>query len=193
MESYQVLKVKLTGVAPLIMSNPQAADPLNPYHKALKEYTGKRVKTENDHLRIAQLQFESSLYLDEDKKPIVPTIWLYYNLINGAKKTKITTNDARAGIFIEKSPILNYEGEKDYNKMFENGIRFTELTRTGFKGITSKTQAIFKDWWIAFYIHYLIDLLDKDNIESFLFHGGLRHGIGAHRPTYGRYNFEIID
>jgi len=43
------------------MHNGQLADPMNRFTKAIKEITGKRKKSDSDHMEISHLEFLGSL------------------------------------------------------------------------------------------------------------------------------------
>jgi hypothetical protein len=53
---------KLTGIRPLIMHNGRMADPLDPMAKKLKKLSGERKKTDATHEKMAEIEWEASLY-----------------------------------------------------------------------------------------------------------------------------------
>lgn len=55
----------LTGVTPLLVHNARLADPLDPIVRQTKPISGKRSKTEEDHLELARLEFIGGLYYDQ--------------------------------------------------------------------------------------------------------------------------------
>lgn len=59
----ETMKLRLTGIAPLLMHDNKAANPLNPYAKAMKALTGKRKKTDDDLAEIARIEWEAGLYI----------------------------------------------------------------------------------------------------------------------------------
>ncbi len=61
--SIKSISLRLVGVGPMLMHNSRLGDPLDPITKALAAITSKRLKTEADHMRIAELEFHGSLYL----------------------------------------------------------------------------------------------------------------------------------
>ena len=50
-------KYTIEGTLPTLMHNSQTADPMNPYAKETKKYTGKKKKTEDDYREIYRLHF----------------------------------------------------------------------------------------------------------------------------------------
>jgi hypothetical protein len=56
------LKVTWKGTTPLIMHSCQCVNPLHPIAKELKKYTSKRNKTEEDLIKISDLEWESGAY-----------------------------------------------------------------------------------------------------------------------------------
>ena len=66
------LKVKITGVSPLLMHSDRFANPLDKATKAHKELTAKRKKTDADHEAIAKSEWLGSLYWRDDIGPFIP-------------------------------------------------------------------------------------------------------------------------
>ena len=62
------IKVKLSGSSALLMHSDRFANPLDPLTKAHKELTGKRKKTDDDHIAIADKNFlnrSAFYYIDQ--------------------------------------------------------------------------------------------------------------------------------
>src|SRR3546814_21068521 len=68
----EILKLKIVGTSPLMMHSDRLANPLNPATKAHKELTGKRKKTDDDHLAIAKSEFIAGAYWDEKEGFYIP-------------------------------------------------------------------------------------------------------------------------
>src|ERR1700758_3373351 len=109
---YQVMKVKIIGIAPLILHNVQMADPANAIVRAIKAITNKGTKnmTEADYEEKSRLQFLGSLYMDAEG-PILPAHMIEATINAGARKSKKGVQ-AKSGMIVDKhSPIL-YDGPK---------------------------------------------------------------------------------
>jgi len=68
------VRLTLTGTAPMLMHNIQLADPLNAIARAMKEISSKRKKTDEDQLRMAELEFKGGLYITDQLGPYVPGV-----------------------------------------------------------------------------------------------------------------------
>ena len=77
-------QIKLTGVSPLMVQSDRLANPLAPLSKELKQYTGKRTKTDEDHEMIYRLKWEGGLYHD-GTRPVMPGYALRAMIRSGAK------------------------------------------------------------------------------------------------------------
>src|SRR3546814_16440477 len=99
----EILKLKIVGTSPLMMHSDRLANPLNPATKAHKELTGKRKKTDDDHLAIAKSEFIAGAYWDEKEGFYIPgqnfdaTFWA------GAKLQKIGVHWKRGAMEIGRA------------------------------------------------------------------------------------------
>ena len=65
--TYSLLHIRMTGVAPLIMRAAVLADPLHPLSRKLSEITRKKLKTDADFERIAQIEWYGSLWAEHGR------------------------------------------------------------------------------------------------------------------------------
>jgi len=111
---------KITGVVPLITHNGRTVDPCDPFSRRLKELNKTRKKTDDDYERIARVEYEAGLYLDDQGRPSIPGICVEAMLIGGAKKSKDGPR-AKAGIFVSQEYIpIEYSGPKDVDGLWAN-------------------------------------------------------------------------
>ena len=82
------LHVTLNGLNTLMMHSPKTVNPLHPLALELKKYTSKRKKTEDDLMKISELEWEAGLYYDEANGLHIPVECLQKTLENGAKLFK---------------------------------------------------------------------------------------------------------
>ena len=66
------LHVTLNGTNTLMMHSPKTVNPLHPLALELKKYTSKRKKTEDDLMKISELEWEAGLYYDETNGLHIP-------------------------------------------------------------------------------------------------------------------------
>lgn len=62
------LQVTWKGTTPLIMHSCQCVNPLHPIARELKKYTSKKNKTEEDLIKISDLEWESGAYWSQQKR-----------------------------------------------------------------------------------------------------------------------------
>jgi len=195
--SLQELHYKLEGVAPgLMMHNPRTASATDEYAIAIKQLTDKpgKKKTDADQLEIHRLSWYASLYVNDEGKLYVPS-----TAIVGMCRT-IATNVKRglrqlirAGLFCFEPPVLNYEGPKNIDKLWNGGkgkyvdYRF-ELVQ-GNRIV--RCRPVLPVWSLDVTLTYEDAALGPQIIERTLKTAGYLAGLLERRPEYGR--FEIVE
>lgn len=182
---YEAIKVRIKGIVPLLCHNGQLADPLNQYARAMKEITSKRKKTDDDYAELRRLEWYGGLYLDSDRRPIIPGENLEGLLVSGAKKSRLGES-AKAGIIVDDAPVIKHDGPKDLDKLYECG-NFIDTRKAGVKGNSvMRTRPIFRAWELEFAISFLPDVLNKSDVIKALEDGLRLCGLGDFTPRYGR-------
>lgn len=188
---YGQVTLKITGITPLIVHSGALADPLNKFAKAMKAVSGKRKKTDADLEELARLEFLGSLYL-RDGKPCMPSECLEAVLNAGAKKIKMGTT-CKAGIFIDESPFIEYDGPTNPDEMWKSDqFRLTAGVKLNGKTRVMRTRPKFTDWVITFSTQYLTDLLNKTDVIEFARIAGIQCGLCDWRPKFGRFVVEEV-
>lgn len=189
------MKVRLIakGSRPLIMHNVRLASPLNAYAKKLKALNAKRIKTDEDRLEIARVEWEGGLYYDEDLGPYVPGPNVYRSLINGARITKAGKKIERGVLVTELVMPLIYRGPRDLGSMWNGGESEYVDSRT-VRVQSSKVdrcRPIFRDWAIE--ADCLLDpkVIDLDEFVEVARNAGAMEGLGDYRLMYGRFTVEV--
>lgn len=187
---YEILKVKIVGVAPLLMHNGQLADPLNKFVKAIKEITAKgRKKTDADLEQLSKLEFMGGLYLGEDNAPSIPGELIEGMIRDGAKKSR-QGKDVQSGIISDGNWALDYDGPKDVDKLWQDeqyrDIRGCKVQ----KSRVMRTRPKFPAWKLAFEVAFLDEIANKSSVEKWLRDAGMLVGLGDFRPKFGR--FEVV-
>lgn len=190
---YQKLKLKLKGLAPLLLHNSRTSDPADYYAKEMKKISSKRNKTPADHEELAKLEFFAGLYTNEDKKVVIPTRVLYGVAINGAKKMKLG-QVAKAGLFIGKDAILEFQDKNTSVEELYNNKKYVYKTPVVVqRNRIIRTRPIFNDWSIEIEVEYLPDVISKDDVKEIFEKAGILVGIGDWRPQYGRFEVEVLN
>lgn len=187
------VRITATGTRPLLMHNVQMASPLNRYAKELKRLNSKRVKTDEDRLGIAHIEWQGSLYFDPEIGPYVPGPNVFRSLIGGARLTKAGKKIERGCMVTELVLPLVYKGPRDLDGLWDNGeSEFVDVrTVVVQRSKIDRCRPIFRDW--KFEAECLLDpkVIELDEFREVAGNAGAMEGIGDYRLMYGRYSVEI--
>jgi len=183
------LTVRVKGIAPCIMHNGQMADPLNKYAKAMKEISGKRKKSDEDHADMARIEFEAALYTDKDGYPAWPGVNIERMMIDAAKKVKLGTM-FKSAIMVDGMYRLEQPLGKSVDVLFEKA-RLTVPVKVS-QATVMRTRPVFHDWACEFKILYNEELVNQRDLEQVLDIAGTQIGLSTWRPRYGRFVVESV-
>jgi hypothetical protein len=180
----------LKGTAPLLMHNERLADPTSKYSKGMKALTGKRKKTDEDHLDIKRAEWHGGLYTNEDEtEVVVPVDWILAMALGGAKKSKDGPK-VKSGVF-EIAPYfpLQFAG-KIKGKVSElfDAEHFVDYRGVGVNGKrVMRCRPRFPNWSLDIALDYDETVLDGRELLQFITVAGQLLGIGDYRPRFGRF------
>lgn len=201
MEVLKKYSVHLKGLSPLIMHSDTLCNPLNPLTKQMKEITKIRKKQDEHYLAMASLEWNASIYYDDEIGIYLPSKCLLGCFKSAAKKfrqgkaVKAITIDAALG-----TPLIGYEGisrEQLWNKKNAKGeqihVYCTSVVVN--KSRVIRTLPIFPKWEVKFDIYLNIELLSEQEVEKVIEVAGFEFGLCELRPerasgTYGRFTLE---
>ncbi len=186
----QELKLKMTGVSPLILHNGQMADPQNEWAKELKAISGKRHKVDADLDEMSRIEYFAGLYMT-DNGPCLTDLCIEACIIAGAKKFK-RGPDAKAGIFADGHADLVYDGPRSPEGLFEDKSFVLRVPVKVGQSKVVRTRPIFRSWSCVSNITYDEDVIDENEIIQFAEKAGHVCGIGDWRPKHGRFSVEKI-
>jgi hypothetical protein len=184
-------RITLTGTAPLIMHSNRLSDPLHPATKEYKKVTGKRQKTEDDHLEIARMEHAASLYMDDHVGPFIPGENLSRALVDAARITRKGKMVER-GVFIrtDTNP-LSYPGPRTIAALWddENFRHFASVTVRGQR--VMRCRPMFRDWSTE--ADGILDpaVIDLTDLETIAVTSGQMVGLCDWRPRYGRFTARV--
>lgn len=182
-----ILKLKLTGITPLMMHSDRLANPLLAETKAHKELTGKRKKTDDDHLAIARSEFISGLYYHEKAGVFIPGQNFDATFLAGAKLQKLGTAWKRGALVTTDRAKVLYDGPKTPEKLWED-TRFIDCR--GVKVGTAKImryRPVFLEWAVELEIAFNSEILDGSEVKKALGDAGALIGVCEYRPRFGRF------
>lgn len=189
--SYKTASYRLTGIAPLLMHNGQLANPIGYYAKELKKVSGKRVKTDADFERMAEIEFKGGLYLTEEHGPVIPGDMIEAMLTEAAKKQR-KGQQVKAGVIVDGAFPLEYDGPRDADKLWQNErYRLVKGVKIQ-KNRVMRTRPRFLEWKLEAKIDYMASVINKTEIDDMMVLAGEQVGLGDWRPRYGRFLVEAL-
>jgi len=188
----EALKVKITGIAPMLMHSDKLSNPLDPATKAHKEMTSKRKKTDEDLMDIAKSEWMSSLYWDDSMGVYMPVQNVRKSLIEGARQNKLGKHIERGVVFMDSKLPLEYPGLRDREKMFDDGNFVDARTVVVSRSRLVRYRPIFHEWSFEAEVIFDESVIDKRDILMCWANGGRLIGLGDFRPMYGRYEVEEV-
>lgn len=189
----QAFRMTCTGTRPLLVHNVRLASPMNPYAKALKALNSKRSKTDEDRVAIAKVEFEGSLYFDEEIGPYLPGGNLLASITEGAKIKRAGRKVERGVTVVEFELPLVYKGPRDLAGLWGNGeseyVDIRPVTVQSSK--VDRCRPIFRDWLIEATVVVDKSAIDIDEFKEVAGLAGKMAGLGDYRKQFGRYAVEL--
>lgn len=181
----------LTGAAPLLMHGNGLADPLSDEAKKMKRLSGKRTKTDEDHVAMRRLEFESSLYMDPEHGPYLPGANIARSLLDAAKIRRNGKKVERGLIVISPVNALEYDGPRDVSGLWNNPkFRHIAGAKLQGKATVMRCRPIFLEWSCTATALLNPSVLSPDELSEIASDAGQMVGVGDWRPWHGRFNIE---
>lgn len=181
------LLVTWKGLSPLIMHSCQCVNPLHPIARELKKYTSKRTKTEEDLLKISDLEWESGAYWKDDIGLYIPGENVEATIRNGAKLNKQGKNIERFVSVTDLYIPLDY-GENLTKEQLINNYEYRDTRIMAVqRSKVVRTRPRFDQWKIQFNLMYDEEKIDLDAIIQALENAGKYVGLCDSRPKYGKF------
>lgn len=172
--------------SPLLMHSEALADPLSPQARALAKFTGKRKKTEADHIEISRLEFLGGMYTNGNG-PCLPTWNILRSLQDGAKRHKLGPDVLRGVHPIEEHADVHYEGPRDPAELWADGGYVLRKGVGVSRRKVMRTRPMFVEWQSEAIFEIDPVVWDLDTLAKCWADTGKYVGIGDGRPIYGRF------
>lgn len=183
----KTLKVTWKGITPLIMHSCQCVNPLHPISKELKKYTSKRKRTEDDLIKISNLEWEAGAYWRDDMGLYIPAENIEATLVNGAKANKkgkdIQKYCTIQGLFIP----FDYGANLTKEQLIADWKFRDTRAMTVARAKVNRTRPRFDNWSITFELNYAEDKIDAETIKDAMEYAGAYVGLCDSRPKYGKF------
>jgi hypothetical protein len=190
------IEVTLQGTTPLLMHNPQLADPFNPIVREMKALTGKRKKTDDDLAQIEKLEWHGGIYTEQQNGAVVvvqPTSKVRKCLVIAARRSKQGTLMEGAVSFQSLNVPLTYEGPREIDALWKNERYRSRLSVVVGKSRVMRCRPQFMPWGLVLQGFFLEDAgLNFEDLQRIGELAGQAVGIGDNRVNgYGRFTFTV--
>lgn len=185
------LKVTWKGISPLIMHSCQCVNPLHPIAKELKKYTSKKNKTDEDLVKISDLEWEASAYWKDGMGLYIPAENVEATIINGAKANKKGKDIQK---YVDVTDLyIPFEYGEDLTKeeLIQNYEYRDTRIMTVMRSKILRTRPRFDQWVIEFNLRYNEEKIDIETIINAMEYAGLYVGLCDSRPKYGKFSVVI--
>lgn len=180
--------VTMKSNGPMLMHSDRLVDPLSPVTKAHKKLTGDKqfAKTDEGKLAIAKSLYLNAFYLDHDGRIILPMLNIRKSLIEGARRYKLGKHIEK-GVIILDNAILEYDGPKTPEKLWESGKFLDARTVTIGRAKVMAYRPVFHEWSASVNVIVDAEVLNVADVMMAWTAAGNLIGIGDFRPLFGRY------
>lgn len=181
------LSVTWKGISPLIMHSCQCVNPLHPISKELKKYTGKKSKTDEDLIKISDLEWEAGAYWKEGLGLYIPAENVEATIQNGAKANK-KGKDIEKYVSVTDLYIPFLYGENLSKEELIQSYEYRDTRiMTVMRAKILRTRPRFDQWNITFNLMYDEEKLDLDTVVNAIEYAGQYVGLCDSRPKYGKF------
>lgn len=181
------LNVTWKGITPLIMHSCQCVNPLHPIARELKKYTGKKKKTDEDLIKIADLEWESGAYWKDGLGLYIPAENVEATLINGAKAHKMGKDIEKYCDVTDLYIPFNYGENLTKEELIQNYEYRDTRVMTVMRSKILRTRPRFDQWEITFNLRYDDEKINLDHIVNAMEYAGRYVGLCDSRPKYGKF------
>lgn len=185
------LKIRISGVSPLLMHSDRFANPLDKATKAHKELTGKRKKTDADHEAIARSEWMGSLYWREDIGPFIPGQNFDAAFKEAAKLQKLGKKFTQAVMVIEDEVPLQYKGPRDPAGLFDAGFVDVRGVKVAMAKLM-RCRPKFNQWACGLTLAYNEEVVNEEEVRKAVADAGALIGVCDYRPRFGKFTAEVL-
>ena len=189
----KTLKVTWKGMSPLIMCSCQCVNPFHHISIEMKKITSKKKRTEDDALRLSNLEWESRAYWDDNIGLYIPAENIEATIINGAKSFKKGTDIKKYCDVKDLCVPLNYYANLTKEQLINDENYRDVRVMTVDRKKVMRTRPRFNKWSITFELEYEESKIDVETIERAIDYAGRYVGLCDSRPKYGKFVSQIVE
>ena len=188
-----LFEVEIRGISPLLMHNGAAGlDTRSPANIEKAEIAKKRGsnRTALDDARLAELEVQTGLYIDESGAPTLPAAAIRSCTEFAARKLRQGPM-VREGLIVDS--IIEFKYDKNLGTTVDELGKSTQFTVPVVvqRSRILRTRPKFDEWGLVFRYEVDPELIDQSHLESWLDIAGRRLGLGDWRPQksghFGRF------
>lgn len=175
------------------MHSCRGVNPLDPLVIELKKLTSKRNKTEEDLRRISDIEWDLSLYWDDDIGLYIPAECIEACVREAAKKQKKGKQIVCGFSCLDMMNPLDI-GEKPTKEQMRSDFRFRDVRSMCVqRSRVMRTRGRFNMWKCSFLAAYDENILDLHTITDAIEYAGNYVGLLDSRPRYGRFAATVTE
>jgi hypothetical protein len=183
----EILKVKITGMSPLIVHSDRTVNVFDPDVKKHKALAGKKVKTEEEQLAVALSEWRLSLYFDPTAGPYLPSRNLEAAILDAARLQRLGKKFLGAVTIQEEMLPLEYDGPRTLAELEKlDAFRDVRGVRVQ-KARILRCRPVFREWAVSATLQFDPATVKKVDLLKTLEATGSQIGVGDHRPRHGRF------
>ena len=194
MEGLQTAQARIEGIAPILMKNIDAANPLNPWNLKIKEIIDlpkSQKNPERDQPLVSDYEFQAAIYYDEKLGPVFPDRVIKACIRDGGKLNSNGQKIRGALQVIDDFYPILYEGPRNIKGLLKDyqwrDMRFVGRSGKGSGSVVLCTRPRFNHWALEFDIGINPEIIKPAEIEMAISKAGIFRGIGDYRPEFGRF------
>lgn len=193
----KTIKMKWTGIRPLVMHNGLLADPTNPHVVAIKKITAKGSKkmTTADHEERDRLEWIGGLYWSESIGGIaIPSDNLERCIQEGAKKQRLG-KDFAAAVFVDSPEVeLNHRlrGKPKDQMRVDPAYTLRKGCKVQLSRIIRIRPMVPPGWSLSIGFEFDETIVNEKDVIEAAVQAGATAGLGDWRPKFGRFTVEVV-
>lgn len=189
----KTIKCEFHGLSPMIMHSCQCVNPLHPISLEMKKITSKRKKTEEDIIKLSDLEWEAGLYWNKDVGVYVPAENIEATIRETAKSKKLGKHFQK-GFMVQDMMIPLDIGEDLTKEEMCADVRFRDVRPMKVQQArVLRTRPRFNMWNITFTAAYDENILNFNDVVNAIEYGGQYVGLCDSRPKYGKFSAKITE
>jgi len=187
------IKCEFHGISPIILHSCQCVNPLHPLSIQMKKITAVCNKTEEDLIKLSDLEWEAGLYWDDSIGVYIPAENIEATIKEGAKARK-KGKDITKGFMCDGLKIPLDYGEDLTKEELCKDLHYRDVRAMKVKQArVLRTRPRFNTWNICFTASYDENLLDFNTIVDAIEYSGQYVGLCDSRPKYGKFTAKVTE